>query len=347
VNELSRNSRQMIILHVEDQEELVRLVRMAFESFGFQGEILRAGLVAEAVALLDKRRRQKEPLELILADMNLPDGSGLDILRRVKASITWRMTPVIVLSGEKSPDLINEAYALGANCYLPKQGGSRGVIASLQALYQCWIKEARLPHPIFPDLVQSALSRGIRVQARMARFYLRLAQRCRAEPEQEKFWLERSLAEGNKSNLLAFFRGQISDRDVPPGAAENAIRMQRKIEQTLDRMEPLLAQRPAPAPAEVCRWVLELVNAWNEETSAETFGSLFSANPAVTLALKAQAVGQLRELARYILQRSQEPDLRQSAEALLSLAGRMEDWDLHHREETGLAPGPVGNIPET
>jgi hypothetical protein len=48
-------------------------------------------------------------------------------------------------------------------------------------------------------------------------------------------------------------------------------------------------------------------------------------NPTVTMVLRAQAAGQLRELAGHILHHSQEPKLRQRAEALLAFAGRLSN----------------------
>jgi CheY-like chemotaxis protein len=292
------------ILHVEDDPALAHLVRVVFESLGFRGKILRASLVAEAVALLSERAGKKAPLDLILVDMQLPDGTGLEVLRQVKASPVWHMTPVIVLSGETAPGLINEAYALGANCYLPKMSRGKGAIESIRALYQCWIEEALLPQVSFADRVQEALARAVRLRARTAQFYLGLARTCTADPEQEVFWLDRALVEGNMSNLLAFFQGQISDRDVPPGTTDRFAEMQLKVEMALNTAEEHLTKRPSPAPAEI-------------------FGALFPKSPAVTMSLKGRAVGQLRELASYVLKRSQEPELCRRAEALLVFAGRL------------------------
>lgn len=311
------------ILHVEDDPVLAQLVRMVFENLGFRGEILLASLVAEAVALLAKREHRKGPLDLILVDMQLPDGTGLEVLRHVRASPAWHMTPVIVLSGETAPDIINEAYALGANCYLPKMARGKGAIEAIRALYQCWIEEALLPQVSFADQVQEALTRAVRLRARTAQFYLGLARACTADPEQEGFWVERALIEGNMSNLLAFFQGQISDRDVPPGTAERSTGMQLKVEEALNSAEALLTMRPSPTPAEVCRWVLDLAGALDEEVFAEALGAFLPKSPAVTRALKARAVGQLRELAGFVLKRSQDPELQRRADALIVFAGRL------------------------
>ncbi len=49
-----------------------------------------------------------------LVDLNLPDGSGLDFLRGVRA--THPLVPSLMLSGDIRPEWINSAHDLGARC---------------------------------------------------------------------------------------------------------------------------------------------------------------------------------------------------------------------------------------
>ena len=90
---------QQAILHIEDDPSLANVVKLSFESFGFKGEILHATSVEEACCLLAERESKKLPVDLIISDMQLPDGKGLDLLQCIKASPTWHKTPVIILSG--------------------------------------------------------------------------------------------------------------------------------------------------------------------------------------------------------------------------------------------------------
>jgi CheY-like chemotaxis protein len=288
------------------------------------GNILLADKVAEALSLLREREHRKAPLDLILVDMHLPDGNGLDVLRHVKANPVWEKTPVIILSSETAPGIINEAYALGANCYLSKVSKPEGVFGSIQALYQCWIEGALLPQVSFEDKIEKILARGVHLRSRTAHFYLQLARSFSTDSEQEAFWLERAMTEGNMSNLLMFFQGQISDRDILSGLAKRTADMQVKVEKALNDVEASLKAQPCPAPKDICQWVVELLEAWDEEVFAEAFGNLFPRNPAVTTALKARAVGQLKELGGFLLKQSQEADSRRKADALLSFADRLE-----------------------
>ena len=59
---------------------------LAFEDFGFIGTTINAGSVREALELLNKREHKKQHLSLIISDIGLPDGSGLDLIREVKTN---------------------------------------------------------------------------------------------------------------------------------------------------------------------------------------------------------------------------------------------------------------------
>ncbi len=75
------DNNELTILHVEDDPLLAHLVKMAFMRFGFQGDVLTAVSVNEALRLLGERAENKRPLSLVITDMQLPDGTGLDLMQ--------------------------------------------------------------------------------------------------------------------------------------------------------------------------------------------------------------------------------------------------------------------------
>jgi CheY-like chemotaxis protein len=317
---------KITILHVEDDPALAKLVRIAFEGFGFHGDMLAADRVENAIALLAERARNRQPIDLILSDMQLPDGTGLDVVRQVRADPFWHLTPVLVLSGEVAPGVINEAYALGANCYLPKSGTN--IMKSLRALYECWVKSALLPRTHARAPVHESLAKAINLRARTSEIYLRLADLVAANPGEMQFWLERSLSEGNLSNLLALFRHKIDEKDFPSGTIERLTKMQGEVEKTLRAAEKRL-KAVAPDTRQIYNWALDLAESVDEEIFAECLGYLFPKSPAATMALRERAAAHFNVLASHILERAKEPDLRQRAEALRNRAGRI-----------AVAPGP-------
>ncbi len=320
---ITLEDKDLTILHVEDDAHLAELVKTAFVHFGFRGDMITAGSVRLAVDLLAERERKKETISLIISDMQLPDGTGLDFIREVKASPVWRMTPVILLSNRVGESVINEAYALGANSYIPKVPEIKTVLESLRNFYQYWLENAELPKVEFRDRLQETLERAIGLRNRTSEFYLGLARASKEESDEMVFWLDRALNEGNLSNLLAFFRNKLHEKDVPSGTIDQFAVMQVKVKNALKTAEDRLKWNPSPSPAMACRWVLELADAMDEKVFAEACGHLFPKSPVATTALKARAATQMKELALHILDRTNETELRQKAVSLLDWSQRL------------------------
>jgi CheY-like chemotaxis protein len=57
---------------------------------------------------------------LILLDLNLPDMTGIDILKRIKENDHIRRTPVVVLTTTDDEKEIQRCYDLGCNVYITK-----------------------------------------------------------------------------------------------------------------------------------------------------------------------------------------------------------------------------------
>jgi signal transduction histidine kinase/integral membrane sensor domain MASE1/ActR/RegA family two-component response regulator len=96
------------------------------------GELVRAALTArpwitvnvsptieEGLSVLHNRMRGPQP-DLILLDVHLPDASGLDFLKLLKANPDTIKIPVIMISADAMPEQIDAALAAGACCYLTK-----------------------------------------------------------------------------------------------------------------------------------------------------------------------------------------------------------------------------------
>ena len=89
-----------------------------------------AGHEVEVVKLLGKGREVLEArdIDLILLDLNLPDGSGIEFLRVIRQEMRLS-TPVIVLSGMRQEDHIVRGLQLGAYDYITKPFSPLEVVA--------------------------------------------------------------------------------------------------------------------------------------------------------------------------------------------------------------------------
>ncbi|MDC8758552.1 response regulator [Janthinobacterium fluminis] len=112
------------VLVIEDDAQAVELLRLHFESIGF--EVAVAGDAAAALALAE----QGAP-DLITLDLVLPGASGWDVLEQIKANPLLAPTPVLIVS------LIAEelkACALGAAQLLQKPIRHGALIEAVAAL---------------------------------------------------------------------------------------------------------------------------------------------------------------------------------------------------------------------
>ena len=104
-------TRALRILVVDDEADLVATYCRLFRRLGYDVES--AGTRAGGLALLNSA-----PPDLVIADLELPDGDGLDLVRAARtAPIPFR---VIVVSGRPSSGAREEAMAAGASAFVAK-----------------------------------------------------------------------------------------------------------------------------------------------------------------------------------------------------------------------------------
>ena len=96
-----------------------------------EGALGREGYrVATAASLADARTRLREPFELVLLDVWLPDGSGLDLLAEIMSSAP--ATTVIMMSGHATIEAAVQATRLGAFDFLEKPLSLERLLALLR-----------------------------------------------------------------------------------------------------------------------------------------------------------------------------------------------------------------------
>ena len=318
--------RQRAILHLEDDPSLANIVKLSFENFGFEGEILNVTLVGDALKLLKEKEKKGLSIDLIISDMQLPDGQALDFLQHIKASSSWQKTPVIVLSGDCSQDTISEAYALGANCYLSKFPRKGKVLENFRSIYQFWLETALLPEFSYVGGMQEALNRAVRLRARTSRFYIRLSKEVATDAGQESFWLERAMVEGNLSSLISFFCGLIDDNKVSLDLSERWSEKQIVFEAALVKAEHIVENLSQHKKHDIYCAVLGLIEALDEELLAELLTVSFPLNPAVSKSIVTSSSAQIRELVNYVKTKSDDNELMQRAEELYKFPHSLEGF---------------------
>lgn len=112
------------ILIIEDEPELVRVLRSYLEQAGFM--VFSAGRGDTGLVAWE----QKHP-DLVILDLNLPGMDGLDVARHIRRKSN---TPIVMLTArvEETDQLIG--LELGADDYITKPFSPRVVVARVRAL---------------------------------------------------------------------------------------------------------------------------------------------------------------------------------------------------------------------
>ena len=112
------------IIMVEDDEGHARLIERNIRRSGVNHEIIPFSNGTDALDYLfgadGSGLRHKGNALLILLDLNLPDMTGIDILRRVKENKHLKGAPVVILTTTDDSQEIKRCYELGCNVYITK-----------------------------------------------------------------------------------------------------------------------------------------------------------------------------------------------------------------------------------
>ena len=103
------NDLDALVLVVEDEAQMRKFIRASLSSHGYR--VLEAERASEAVTLMTGHNP-----ELVLLDLGLPDGDGIDLTRKLRE---WSRVPILVLSARGREDDKVSALDAGADDYTP------------------------------------------------------------------------------------------------------------------------------------------------------------------------------------------------------------------------------------
>jgi two-component system, OmpR family, phosphate regulon response regulator PhoB len=115
------------LLVVEDEADIAGLLRHVFTREGFQVGVAHDGLTA-----LEALRR--EPPDLVVLDWMLPELSGIDVLKELRARAETRAIPVILLTARREEIDRILGLELGADDYVTKPFSARELVLRIRGL---------------------------------------------------------------------------------------------------------------------------------------------------------------------------------------------------------------------
>ena len=115
------------ILIIEDEPDIRR---------NLEYNLGREGFKASSVGSLDEanEKLKSKKFDLILLDLMLPDGSGLDLCKKIKSNSETEATPIIILTAKDDEVDKVVGFELGADDYVTKPFSVRELILRVKAI---------------------------------------------------------------------------------------------------------------------------------------------------------------------------------------------------------------------
>ena len=115
------------ILVIEDEPDIRR---------NLEYNLGREGFNASSVGSLDEanEKLKSKKFDLILLDLMLPDGSGLDLCKKIKSNSETEATPIIILTAKDDEVDKVVGFELGADDYVTKPFSVRELILRIKAI---------------------------------------------------------------------------------------------------------------------------------------------------------------------------------------------------------------------
>src|SRR5271163_4493493 len=115
----------MRVLLIEDDSAMARSIELMLRSEGFN--VYTTDLGEEGLDL-----GKLYDYDIIVLDLNLPDMSGYDVLKKLRTSKVE--TPILILSGMAEPDKKVKGLGFGADDYLTKPFDREELVARIHAI---------------------------------------------------------------------------------------------------------------------------------------------------------------------------------------------------------------------
>ena len=101
------------IVMIEDEEEMVRLLKIELSSEGYDVSTAYGGKVGLELI------QQTKPV-LVILDVMLPEMDGFDLLKKIKTDPATKDIPVFMLTAKGLDEDIQRGLSLGADDYISK-----------------------------------------------------------------------------------------------------------------------------------------------------------------------------------------------------------------------------------
>ena len=118
----------MKVLIIEDDQETVEVITLAFKMRWPEAELISAKLGEEGLQLLES-----ESPQAVILDLGLPDISGFEVLRQIR---NVSKVPVVIMSVRREEAIVVKAIEYGADEYITKPFRQLALLDKVKELIQ-------------------------------------------------------------------------------------------------------------------------------------------------------------------------------------------------------------------
>lgn len=135
------------VLLVDDEPEDLALLRRAFTAVAPGVRLTELSRCDTIIPLLRREGpyAHHDRPDLVLMDLNMPNGDCHDILARIKADPSLGEVPIVIFSGSESEPDLRRSYQLHANSHITKPENYRQLQKVVASIHQYWTQTVRLP----------------------------------------------------------------------------------------------------------------------------------------------------------------------------------------------------------
>lgn len=108
--------KNMKILVVDDFSTMRRIVRNLLVELGFSNPLIQEADDGENAMVMLK----SQPFDMVVTDWNMPNMTGIDLLKAIRAEASLKGLPVLMVTAENNRDQIIAAAQAGVNGYIVK-----------------------------------------------------------------------------------------------------------------------------------------------------------------------------------------------------------------------------------
>ncbi|QWX82611.1 response regulator transcription factor [Cellulophaga sp. HaHaR_3_176] len=114
------------VLLIEDEQNVAAFIKKGLDELGFD-------VIISYTAKMGLELLHQKNIDIIILDVILPDGNGIDICKKIRA-LGYNQTPILMLTALGTTENIVEGLGAGADDYLTKPFKFRELVARLEAL---------------------------------------------------------------------------------------------------------------------------------------------------------------------------------------------------------------------